>query len=176
MSRTGWTAGIVCWLVCAAAGTCAEPVRKTARDGAAASDRPGVELNAETIKRRLKQVENNTNLDESVRKSLIEKYNAALEHLKTADEHKAKADELRQQTAEAPAELERLKAAIKSPPPEGRRSITPDMGLAEMQEALTEAEKQYEELQKELADFENEPARRVDRRKEIPGLLESIRD
>jgi potassium efflux system protein len=175
MLRRGWIVGIVCGL----AGTAwafAEPVRKSARDGAAASDRPAVELTPATIEKRLKQVENAANLDEPVRKALIEKYNAALEHLKTADEHKAQAEELRQQTAAAPAELERLKAAMKGPPRDGLRPVSPDMGLAEMQQALTEAEKKYEALQKQLAEFENEPARRADRRKEIPGLLESIRD
>src|SRR5262245_35267568 len=45
-----------------------------------------------------------------------------------------------------------------------------------MQEALAKAEKEYEELQKQLEEVESDSARRADRRTEIPGLLEAIRD
>src|SRR5262249_26542163 len=127
------------------------------------------------VQKKLKQVENATNLDEPVRKNLVEKYNAALEHLKTADEQKAIAEDFRRKTAEAPQELERLKSELKDPP-EIRPPVSPAMGIAEMQEALAKAEKIYEDLQKQLDESENEPARRADRRTEIPALLESIRN
>ncbi|MGE5193628.1 MAG: mechanosensitive ion channel domain-containing protein [Deltaproteobacteria bacterium] len=175
LSRTGCIAGLVCW-VAGATWTFAEPIPKFARDGAAAVERPAVELTPLTIQKRLKQVENAANLDEPVRKSLIEKYNAALEHLQSAEEHKEKAEELRKKTEAAPKELERLKAELKDPPPAILPPAKADMGLTEMQEALAKAEKDYEALQKELAELENESAHRADRRTEIPGLLESIRD
>src|SRR5262245_13183073 len=154
----------------------ADPVRKPARDGAAVSDRPAVELTPAAVEKRLKQVESAPNLDEAVRKSLVEKYSAALDHLKSAEEHKKKADEFRQLTAAAPEELEKLKADLNYPPPEATRPIANEICLAEMQEALAKAEKEYEDLQKKLDEVENEPARRADRRTEIPGLLEAIRD
>jgi len=168
MSRTGWIAALICWLA-GTTWTLAEPVRKGPRDGAAATDRPAVELTPANIEKRLKQVEKSANLDEAVRKSLVEKYSTALEHLKAAEEHKKKADEFREKTEAAPEELEKLKAALKDPPPDAPRPMAADLGVAEMQQALAKAEKEYEDLQKELAEIESEPARRADRRQESPA-------
>jgi potassium efflux system protein len=175
MLRIGWIVGIVCCL----AGTSlafAQTEKTAPRDNKAQSERAPAELSAEAIQKRLKQVESATNLDESVRKSLIEKYNTALAHLKTAEEHKQAAAEFREKTDAAPQELERLQEALKGPPPDVLPAIEPEMGLAEMQEALSKSEQIYETLQKERTEYENEPARRADRRTAIPPLLESIRN
>src|SRR5438046_8396123 len=109
MSRMGWIVGIVVGMA-GAASVGAEPPRKLARDGAAAGDRLVAEVTPAAVEKKLKQVESATNLDEPVKKSLVEKYNAALEHLKTAEEHKSTAEEFRKKTDEAPEELKRLKA------------------------------------------------------------------
>jgi hypothetical protein len=94
MLRTGWILAIVCWFA-SFSWAHAEPNRAPARENKTQTDRQPAELSAEAIEKRLKQVENATNLDESVRKSLIEKYNTALAHLKTAEEHTQAAAEFR---------------------------------------------------------------------------------
>jgi len=170
-----WIVGIVCWFA-SVSSVVAEPNRTPARENTARAERPPAELSAAAIQKRLKQVENATNLDESVRKSLIEKYNAALEHLKSAEEHAQAAAEFREKTDAAPQELERLQAALKGGPPDVLPPIAPEMGLAEMQEALSKSEQIYETLQKERTEYENEPARRADRRTAIPPLLEALRN
>lgn len=175
MLRMGWIVGIVCCFA-SVSSVVGEPKRAPSRDGTAVAERPSAEVTPAAVQKKLKQVENATNLDEPVRKNLVEKYNAALEHLKTADEHKAIAEDFRNKTAEAPQELERLKSELKDPPQDILPPVSPDMGITEMQEALAKAEKIYEDLQKQLDESENEPARRADRRTEIPGLLESIRN
>ena len=170
--------GFVALVFCLAEAASAfpQPARQNAAQVDALARTGNVELTAAAIQKRLQQVERATNLDETVRKGLIEKYTAALEHLKTADEHQATAEDLRKKTEEAPQELERLKAELKDPPGDILRPDSPAMSLVEMQVALADAEKKYEALQKELAEFESEPARRADRRKEIPGLLASLRN
>lgn len=59
----------------------AEPGQKPAREGAGPAERPTMELTADVIDRRLKQIRSASNLEEPARKSLIDKYSSALEHL-----------------------------------------------------------------------------------------------
>src|SRR5262249_46972742 len=105
MRTTRWIVGVVLCITISLA-MAADPARKPARDGTAAGDRSGVDLSRLAVEKRLKQVESAPGLDEALRKNLVEKYNAALDHLKSADEHKQKADEFRQKTEAAPEELE----------------------------------------------------------------------
>src|SRR5262245_46995053 len=175
MFRMGWVVGVVT-LIAYAALVAADSPRKLARDGAPASDRLIAEVTPAAVEKKLKQVEGATNLDEPVRKNLVEKYSAALEHLKTAEQHKSAAKEFRKKTEEAPQELERLKAELTDAPGETPPAEAQNLGLAELQEALSRAEERYEELQKQLEQSENEPNRRADRQSEIPELLESIRN
>src|SRR5579872_4529562 len=165
---------IAFWLACPAALS-ADPKAKPPGDSAVPAEHSAVKLTVESIQRRLKQVENAANLDESLRKSLIERYTAAIEHLRTADEHAAKAAEFRKATEEAPQELEILKAELESPASVALPRVSPEMGLSEMQQALSEAEEAYEGLQKQLAELEAEPARRASRRVEIPELQVSVK-
>src|SRR5258708_1909667 len=148
----------------------AEPKQSSTREGASLAERPASVLSAESIERRLKQVKGAANLDETVRKSLIDTYQAALEHLSAAEKHAEKAAEFRKKTAEAPKELEQLKATLDEPAPDVRPQIAPEMGLAELQDALLEAEKAYEDLQNRLAGLQTESAQRSERRAEIPEL------
>lgn len=151
----------------------AGPAPKPARDSAPLADKSDAELSVEAIQRKIKQVETATNLEEPVRKSLLETYQTALEHVQTAEEYLDKATEFRKATDKAPEQLERLKAKLGGPKPDLRPQITPEMGLAEMQQALSEAEEAFEKLQKRLAELQDEPKRRTDRRIEIAKLQEA---
>jgi potassium efflux system protein len=148
----------------------AETKQSPMREGASQAERPANAISAEAIERRLKQVKSAANLDETVRKGLIDTYQAALEHLSTAEKHAAKAAEFREKTAAAPKELEQLKATLDEPAPEARPQIPPEMGLAELQDALVQAEKDYEDLQNRLAGLQTESTQRSERRAEIPEL------
>jgi len=151
----------------------AEPAAssKTPRESAATT----VELTPALIKKRLKQVENTKQLEESLRKALLEKYTAALEHLEAGDAHAARAEKLRQETAEAPRQLEQVKVESAGLAAKPAPRVSPEMGLAEMQEALAAAEKAYAEAQKLLDEVQSEPQRRSDRRLEIPRLEDTAR-
>lgn len=167
---------VIVWCLAGPGWAGAEPGKKPQREGAAPAERPGMELTVEAIERRLKQIESASNLDESVRKGLIDKYNAALEHLKTAKEHAARAAEFHKATADAPKQLARLKTKMEGPRPDASPQIAPDMDLAEMQDALSQAEKSYDDLQKRLAELQREPERRAERRIEIPDLEQAARE
>lgn len=168
MPRMARIAMIVCCLA-GAAQALGQTKQKSSREGAAPERRPS-ELTVEALERRLKQIENASNLDEEVKKNLTETYTTALEHVKTAKEHAARAAEFRKLTAEAPRELEELKASLDAPPPDAPPKLTSEMGLAELQEALISAEKEYEALQQRLDELQSEPKRRAERRIEIPEL------
>src|SRR5258708_3399034 len=153
----------------------AETKPSSNREGASQAERPASVISAESIERRLKQVKSAANIEEPVRKILIDTYQAALEHLSIAEKHAEKAAEFRKKTAEAPKELEQLKATLDEPAPDVRPQIAPEMGLAELQDALLEAEKAYEDLQNRLAGLQTESAQRSERRAEIPELEEGGR-
>src|SRR5260370_24428096 len=148
----------------------AETKPSPTREGASQAERPASVLSGESIERRLKQVKSAANIEEPVRKILIDTYQAALEHLSAAEKHAEKAAEFRKKTAEAPKELEQLKATLEEPAPEVRPQIAPEMGLAELQDALLEAEKAYEDLQNRLASLQTESTQRSERRAESPEL------
>lgn len=161
----GWFAGPA-WVL-------AGPAQKPARDPAPLAEKSDAELSVEAIQRHIEQVQKAANLEEPVRKSLLETYQAALQHVQTAEEYLDKAAEFRKATAQAPQQIERLKAKLEGPKPDLRPQITPEMGLTEMQQALSEAEEAFEKLQKRLAELQEEPARRADRRIEISKLQEA---
>src|SRR5579872_6329539 len=158
MPRMARVAVIVCCLAGAAQAP-AQTKQKSSREGAA-PERKRSELTVEALQQRLKQIESAGNLDEETKKNLTETYTTALEHLKTAREHAARAAEFRKLTADAPRELEELKASLDAPPPDTPPKVTSEMGLAELQESLIQAEKEYEALQQRLDELQSEPKRR----------------
>ncbi len=172
----------VCWIaswLASPAGLDAEPRRKPQHEAAATapapSDTPSADvkpsdLSPEAIQKRLKQVEDAPTLDPVIKKSLVDTYNVALDHVKTAGEHAAKAAGYRKATADAPKEMRQLKAKLETPRSDSTPQISSQMGLAEMQEALADSENAYEALQKQLEEHQSEPARRAERRKTIPEL------
>lgn len=176
MPRMAGIVLIVCWIA-STTELAAEPRQKPSRGIAqVAAERAPSDVTAETIQKRLKQIEDALALDPVVKKSLVETYNTALEHLKTAEEHAAKAAELNKATAEAPRQLQKLKVKLNSPPTTAPLPISDGMSLAEMQQALSDAEEACEELEKKLDELQNEPERRAARRIEIPGLQQAVRE
>ncbi len=174
MSRLGRIVFIAGWLA-APLWALAEPAKKTDRPAAAAPAVPAdAELSAEAIQARMKQAENAASLEESTKKGLLDAYNAALEHLHAAEEHAAKAAKFRDEAQSAPRELKKLKANPE-PPDILIPQFSADMGLEEMQDTIQQAEEAYDALQNRLLELQNEPDRRDERRKEIPGLQEATR-
>lgn len=172
MSRLGRIVFIAGWLanpLWAAAESAKKPEREPASPVAAPAD----DLTPEAIQTRMKQAESASSLEESVRKSLVDAYNTALEHLHAAEEHATKAAKFREDAKNAPRELRKLKVATSPPIPIPQ--VSADMGLDEMQEAMSQAEEAYDALQKRLLELQNEPNRRAERRIEIPVLQEATR-
>ena len=173
MSRFGRIIFIAGWLANPLWAAAEPPKRPTAL--AAPSAAPtDVELTPEAIQARIKQAESATSLEESVRKSLIDAYNTALEHVRTAEEHRAKAAKFREETKGAPRELRELKSNTKLPGLQIPK-VTADMELDEMQDAILQAEETYDGLQNRLLELQDEPSRRDKRRTEIPVLQEAKR-
>jgi potassium efflux system protein len=172
MSRIGPIVFVAGWIA-NSLWAMAEPAKMADRGSETAVTAPTVELSPEIIQSRLKQAESTASLGESVRKSLVDNYNAALEHLHAAEEHAAKARKFREETKEAPRELRKLKLAKPSPPP--IPEFTAEMELEEMQDVMLQAEEAYDALQNRLLELQNEPNRRAERRIEIPVLQEATR-
>lgn len=146
---------------------------------AAPPDEPNVsqasthELTPKAIQERLKAVEDAKDLDDAVRARLVETYGKALQQLKLAADAKSRVAAFELQTAQAPEELQRLKssASAASEPPEP--AVPRDLSLADAQQELGRAVARAAELQKRLADSQNEPRLRSDRRAEIVKLQAS---
>ncbi|MBS0263613.1 MAG: hypothetical protein JSS02_16850, partial [Planctomycetes bacterium] len=169
---------LLCWVMTANLES-AEPKKKRREIAVTAAEAPAEpaltevkpeDLSAEAIEAKLKQLESATNLDPVVKKSLVDTYTEALNHLKAAQEHAQREAGFRKATIEAPRELQRVKARLDAHRDDPSVPATTDMGLSELQEALDTAEAKYEALQKRLDDLQEEPNRRAERRKEIPEL------
>jgi hypothetical protein len=161
MSRLGRIVFIAGWFA-SPLWVCAESAKKLERSAESPAAAAAVELTPEAVQTRLKQAESAASLEEPVRKSLVEAYNTALEHIQAAEEHKAKAAKFREETKTAPRELRKLKVA--KPPAIAIPQVSPEMGLDEMQEAMSQAEETFEGLQNHLLELQNEPNRRAERR------------
>ena len=173
MSRFGLIVFIAGWLA-NPLWAAAEPAKKTDSAGTASAAPVNAELTPDAIQARIKQAEDATSLEESVRKSLIDAYKTALDHVRTAEEHHAKAMKFREETKDAPRELRKLKSNTKLPGPPIPK-VTADMELGEMQDVILKAEETYDDLQNRLLELQNEPSRRDKRRGEIPTLQEAKR-
>lgn len=108
-------------------------------------------------------------MDEGLRGRVLQIYDEALQQLRLADEQRAKAAEAERVRAEAPSLLEQLQKELSEPPPQDLKLPPETVSLAELESALSQAESAYREAQGVYEQLLKEPARRRQRRIDIPA-------
>ena len=101
-------------------------------------------------------------------------YDDALRDLNEETKLLAETAELEKATANAPADLAAAKAK-RDAPPAPAPPMSPRLSLPELQQLLTERSAQREAARAEVKRLENEPARRQERRTQIPDEIQQAR-
>ncbi len=139
------------------------------------------EITATHLEGRLKGVQESTTLDEASKSVLVPLYTQALEHLKSADDWRAKADQFEQLRVDAPALIEarqiELESASNSLSEDGTALLADADALkaSEIEGKVAEAESALDVAQTAVAELEQESSRRAERRRQLPGLQTEAR-
>ena len=136
---------------------------------------PKIELSSDQIEARVKQVQEDPALDEAAKNTAAQLYQQALAHLETADKWTAEIENLKQRVADAPRELETIKALLAQPQVEPTVDVPAGASLAQTEPLLAKAQSALSEAKSKLEVLEGEPKRRSDRRSAIAQLAASAR-
>ncbi len=128
-----------------------------------------------TIEARLERVKTATELEQSVRDTLVEKYNKALEALASAErfgQQAARFQELREAVADRRAELKKL---LESPAQELALGLEDDAPLAQWEQVLAGAVEEQQKWDKDVKAWQAEPKRQADRLAAIPNEISALK-
>jgi potassium efflux system protein len=132
-------------------------------------------LSTEAVESQRKLAEKNSDLDAGLRTKLLEIYDKTLEQLRAADASALRSEQLRKSVQSAPNQLEQLKTELADPPRDAPPEVPSEATLAQLLQLQSQAETQLAEAQSELATLQAEPARRTDRRAEVPKLADAAK-
>jgi potassium efflux system protein len=137
---------------------------------------PAEEISRDTVLARLKRIEESDSLDAAAKARLQELYGQALRELDQASRRLAEAAGFEQMIKSEPQQLRQVKEELASLP--SAPTVTEPAGadLNQLQQELKNAEDAVAKAKEALAGLEAEPKRRAARKREIPGLLSSMRE
>jgi potassium efflux system protein len=136
---------------------------------------PVPELTPEVIQARLKQIENDTSLQEAEKKEILGRYNEALAELELVQSHTARAEQLAKEAQQAPEELKRLEADLKAPPAADAPDVPADATAAELQQRLSELETELEAHRERLGALETKLKSSAERKTALPDRITAAR-
>ena len=133
------------------------------------------ELTIDTVVSRQKMIEDNKDLDPTVRAKILDAYARILERLKASIDANLRSQQFAKLTREAPDALIALKADLARPVSEPTQAAPAGATLAQVQQLLAAAEMDLASAETALQSLQNEPKRRADRRLEIPKLADAAK-
>ena len=136
---------------------------------------PAPELTPEVIQARLKQIENDTSLEETEKKEILGRYNQVLAELELADSHAAQAESLTKEVQQAPEELQHLEAELKAPPATDVPPVPADATAAELQQRLSEMESDLEVQRERVESLEAKLKSSAERKASLPERITAAR-
>ena len=127
-------------------------------------------LTLEGVQARLAQIQENAAIEETLKAKIVESYTSALEQLRLEQDRRQKAQQFEQDRLQTPERLKEIEARLAQPAAD---APTPpkDATAAELNQMLVQAEAELAAAQKNKEELTREPARRAERRKQIPGLI-----
>ena len=133
------------------------------------------DLTIDGVQARVKKLEDNKELDPTVKAKLVEIYSKTLEQVRAAAESTARGEQQAKLTREAPETLKALKAELATSKPGQPQAIPKDATLVQVQQFLLQAEMDLGDAQKSLQSLQDEPKRRANRRLEVPKLADAAK-
>lgn len=123
------------------------------------------------IDAKVKEVTDDTGLDEATRKEALERLKSAAEWLKTALEAKEKPAKFQGEIAAAPSELLQAKQALAAPRTDPQVNVPETTPLIEIEQAAAEAEARLKLAKETFTKREETLKRRSDRKAELTKLV-----
>ncbi len=144
----------------------------TVPQGAPVAD-AAAQLTDEGLKAAKKQIVESQQLSDEVKTKAGEVYDKAIAQLKSATEFDERKQQYSQARKDVPDTLAKTKELLAQLAPEGQAAIAlpqagPETTLTQAEQNLTAAKLALDEAKKNVANWENEPKRRAERRTKIP--------
>ena len=139
------------------------------------TDTTRADLTTELVQGRLKQLDETTGLDAAVKAKAADLYKQALEQLRAADEHAAQAANWAKSRETAPQREEQQRQNLAQTPADLPPMLAAGASLDQHRRKLADAQEELTTAQKALATLTAEPARRAERRSELPRQLQELR-
>ncbi len=155
-----------------AAGQTANDASNNAPPSAAATED---DLTLESIRARRDAAAGRADLDEAVRKRIVQSYDDALVQLEAQQNALVERDRLVRLASSAPEELESIRADLKRPIEEPVVEITEATTGESVRQSLQQAEAALEAARRKAEELRQEQSRRVERRTKIPEEIVAAR-
>ncbi len=150
-------------------GSQTQPVVRPAAAGG--SEEKQFTVSQENIDAMVKKVNEATDIDEEIRKELLERLKGAADWLKTAKDAEAKTKEYQAEIERAPGDLESNKAALAVPAGEPSFDVGLEATSTEIELQATDAESRLKTAQETLTKLEESLKRRGERKAELTKLI-----
>ncbi len=134
------------------------------------------EWTAEDIQRRRKEISDSEGIEAEVKSRLLETYDKALAELKDLEQYRAQRSAYARERDAAPAELEKVRAQLSEVPAEPKLEIDSQATAADLEEMVTAAQTEHDELARQATGLDNELKRREDRRTRIPEEIAALKE
>jgi potassium efflux system protein len=139
------------------------PIPQTAPAAEAAAP-----ITIEKLEAKEKEISESKELSDEVKTKITDTYDKAISQLKSAADFEARKQQYSQWRKDAPATLANIKEQLAQQAAAAAPEAAPDITLATAEQSLTTAKLSLDEAKKNVANWENEPKKRADRRTKIP--------
>jgi len=126
------------------------------------------ELNATQIQDKKKQITESQELSDEVKAKIVELYDKALAQFKSTTDFETKKQQYNKSRQDVPDTLTKIKESLSEQKDVVLPETTSNITLTKAEQALTAAKLTLDEAKKNVANWENEPKKRADRRTKIP--------
>jgi potassium-dependent mechanosensitive channel len=146
---------------------------KAAKGGVAKPTEAPAEWNETRIAARIRRTEESKELKPEEKLKILELYKSAQNGFKKAEEWKTRTDSMERLSASAPEDAKKLRQEAKTTSGMDPMAGVQDRSVKGLEAKLKQAKLQLEEAEKAVAESEAEPARRANRRRELPELRQA---
>lgn len=129
----------------------------------------------ENIQARIKNVQEQSGLDEALKSRILETLNQALADLARADEWAVLVAEYEKQRASAPGSVEEIRVATTQPVEDPKIEIAPDVKLADLEKQMAQVVAELKSARDRFKVLDDEVNARPERVKAIPDLMAKAR-
>jgi potassium efflux system protein len=147
----------------AAVATPAVPAAPTAPVAEAAAP-----ITVERLEAKKKEISESKELSDELKAKITDTYDKAISQLKSAADFEAAKQKYSLARKDAPETLAKIKEQLAKQAAPAAPEAAPDTTLAQAEQSLTSAKLALDDAKKNVANWENEPKKRADRRTKIP--------